>query len=81
MAQLPDDTPPNRVVSSAGQAEGHGQARGSGNAIVEAIGRAVGAATQSAGHAYERLVGWLAIAVLWIAQAKRPGKGGTGGTP
>jgi hypothetical protein len=38
--------------------------------MVEAIGRAVGAAAQSAGHAYERFVGWLAIVVLWIAQAK-----------
>jgi hypothetical protein len=47
------DTKPsedNKVASAAGQAEGHGQARG----------------------AYERFVGWLAIVVLWIAQAKSP---------
>jgi len=30
----------------------------------------VGAAPPSAGHAYERFVGWLAIGVLWIAQAE-----------
>jgi hypothetical protein len=36
------------------------------------IGCAVGAAAQSVGHAYERFVGWLAIFVLWIAQAKGP---------
>jgi hypothetical protein len=46
--------------------------RSSGQAMVEAIGRAVGAAAQSAGHAYERFVGWLAIVVLWIARAKSP---------
>ena len=47
------DTKPsedNKVVSAAGQAEGHDRA----------------------GGAYERFVGWLAIFVLWIAQAKLP---------
>ena len=63
------DTKPsedNKVASAAGRA------RGSGQAMVEAIGRAVGSSAQSAGHAYERFVGWLAIFVLWIAQAKSP---------
>ena len=40
------------------------------NKVASAAGRAEGHG--QAGGAYERFVGWLAIGVLWIAQAKSP---------
>ena len=55
------DTKPsedNKVVSATGQAEGHGQARAARGWPRPSV--------------YERFVGWLAIFVLWIAQAKLP---------
>ena len=55
------DTKPsedNKVVSATGQAEGHGQA--------------MAARGWPRSSVYERFVGWLAIGVLWIAQARSP---------